>query len=72
MEIANLLSDIILIVTGAWIVFQLSRFLFRSVRFLYNALYGDIVLTNPRTGKSVTLGRYHRNGLSQEIQDILD
>ena len=72
MEIANLLSDIILIASGTWIVFQLGRFVYRSVRFIYNALYGDIVLTNPRTGKSVTLGRHHRDGLSKEIQDILD
>ena len=72
MEIANLLSDIILIASGAWVVFQLARLVYRSVRFIYNALYGDFVLTNPRTGKSVTLGRRHRDGLSQEIQDILD
>lgn len=72
MEIADLLSDIILIASGTWIVLQFGRLVYRSVRFIYNALYGDIVLTNPRTGKSVTLGRHHRDGLSQEIQDILD
>lgn len=72
MEIADFLSSAILIASGAWIVFHLGRFVYRSVRFIYNALYGDIVLTNPKTGKSVTLGRHHRDGLSQEIQDILD
>lgn len=72
MEIADFLSDIILIASGAWIVFQLGRFLYKSVRFIYNLLYGDIVLTNPKTGKSVTLGRHHRDGLPQEILDVLE
>ena len=72
MEIANLLSDIILIASGAWVVFQLGRLAYRSVRFIYNALYGDFVLTNPRTGKSVTLGPHHRDGLAQEILDVLE
>lgn len=72
MDIANILSDTILIVSGAWLVFQLGRFVYRSVRFIYNALYGDFVLTNPKTGKSVTLGRHHRDGLAQEILDVLE
>ncbi|SEJ03301.1 hypothetical protein SAMN05216327_105380 [Dyadobacter sp. SG02] len=72
MEIADLLSDLILIASGAWVVFQLGRFVYRSVRFVYNAIYGDFVLTNPKTGKSVTLGRHHRDGLAQEILDILE
>jgi hypothetical protein len=72
MEIADLLSDIILFAAGAWILFQTGRFVYRSVRFIYNALYGDFVLTNPRTGKSVTLGRHHRDGLAQEILDVLE
>lgn len=65
MEIADLLSTAILFVTGALVLFKLGR-------FLYNLFYGDFVLTNPKTGKSVTLGRHHRDGLSQEIQDVLD
>lgn len=72
MEIADFLSNVILIVAGAWLVLKLCRFLYDSARFLYNLFFGDIVLTNPKTGKSVTLGRHHRDGLSQEIQDVLD
>jgi len=71
MEIADFLSSVILAVSGAWIVFQLCRILYKSVRFLYNLFYGDIVLTNPKTGKSVTLGQHHRDGLAQEILDFL-
>ncbi|WP_342088314.1 hypothetical protein [Dyadobacter sp. OTU695] len=72
MEIANFLSSAILVVTAAWIVFKLGRFLFYSVRFLYNSLYGDFVLTNPKTGRSVTLGRHHRDGLAEEILAVLE
>ena len=72
MEIADFLSSAILIASGAWIVFHLGRFLFKSVRLIYNVFYGDIVLTNPKTGKSVTLGRHHRDGLPQEILDVLE
>ena len=72
MEIADFLSNGILIIAGAWILLQLCRFVYNSVRFLYNLFYGDIILTNPKTGKSVTLGPHHRDGLSQEIQDVLD
>lgn len=72
MEIADLLSNTILAVAGAWLLVKMVRFLFRSARFLYNSLYGDFVLTNPRTGKSVVLGRHHRDGLAQEILDVLE
>lgn len=72
MGIADFLSHVILIVAGAWIVLKLCRFLYSSARFLYNLLYGDFVLTNPKTGKSVTLGRHHRDGLAQEILDVLE
>jgi hypothetical protein len=65
MGIADFLSNIILITAGSWVIFK-------SGRFLYNLFYGDIVLTNPKTGKSVTLGRHHRDGLSQEILDFLE
>lgn len=71
MEIADFLSNAILAVSGAWILFKLCHFLYKSVRFLYNLFYGDIVLTNPKTGKSVTLGQHHRDGLAQEILDFL-
>lgn len=72
MEIADFLSNVILIVTAAWVVFKLGRFLYHSVRFLYDLFCGDFVLTNPETGKSVTLGRHHRDGLAQEILDVLE
>ncbi|MGV3603737.1 MAG: hypothetical protein ACO1N1_21125 [Dyadobacter fermentans] len=65
MEIADMLSMAILVITAMLILFKLTR-------WVYNLIYGDIVLTNPRTGKSVTLGRHHRDGLSKEIQDVLD
>lgn len=65
MEIADLLSNAILIGIAAMLLFKLGR-------FLYNAFYGDIVLTNPKTGKSVTLGRHHRDGLSKEIEEVLE
>ncbi|ACT92648.1 hypothetical protein [Dyadobacter fermentans] len=65
MEIADMLSTAILVITAMLILFKLTR-------WVYNLIYGDIVLTNPRTGKSVTLGRHHRDGLSKEIQDVLD
>lgn len=71
MDTAGFLSNVILVASGAWIVFQFGRFLYKSARFLYNLFYGDIVLTNPETGKSVTLGRHHRDGLAQEILDVL-
>lgn len=71
MEIADFLSSLILAASGAWVFFQLCRFLYKSVRFVYNLFYGDIVLTNPKSGKSVTLGQHHRDGLAQEILDFL-
>jgi hypothetical protein len=71
MEIAQFLSNVILIIAGAWVALKLCRFLYNSVRFFYNLFYGDFVLTNPKTGKSVTLGRHHRDGLAEEILEVL-
>jgi len=65
MEIADLMSTAILIVVAAWGVFKLGK-------AIYKLFYGDIVLTNHKTGKSVTLGRHHRDGLSQELLDVLE
>ncbi len=65
MEVADFLSTAILVAIAGLVIFK-------TARSVYNLFYGDIVLKNPRTGKSVTLGRHHRNGLSKEIQDVLD
>lgn len=65
MQVADFLSIAILIASAVLAIFKLGK-------GVYDFFYGDIVLTNPRTGKSVTLGRHHRDGLSKELEEVLE
>nr|WP_295930532.1 hypothetical protein [uncultured Dyadobacter sp.] len=65
MEFTDFLSTAILVGAAALLIFKLGR-------SAYNLFFGDIILTNPKNGKSVRLGRHYRRGLAQELQDMLD
>jgi hypothetical protein len=65
-----LLKDIIFYISCIGVAF----FVGRGIIILINKIFfgGDITLTNPKTGKSIVLGKHHVDGQAKRLLEVLD
>lgn len=65
-----LLNDIIFYISCVGVAFFVGRGIFILIKKAFFG--GDIVLTNPRTGKSIVLGKHHVDGQAKRLLEVLE
>lgn len=63
-----LLKDIIFYISCIGVAFFIGRSVFMLLKKLFG---GDIILTNPETGKSIVLGKHHVDGQAKKLLEVL-
>jgi hypothetical protein len=63
-----LFKDIIFYISCVGVAFFVGRAVFILLKKLFG---GDIVLTNPETGKSIVLGKHHVDGQAKRLLEVL-
>lgn len=65
-----LLNNLIFYISCIGVAFIVGRGIFILIRKIFFG--GDITLTNPRTGKSIILGKHHVDGQAKNLLEVLE
>jgi hypothetical protein len=62
-ELTNYFSWAVLIGTGSWGIYSV----FKAISVFFK---DEVTFYNPENGKTITLGKHHREGLDKEMLDF--